>query len=413
MDAGSIVNNATVTGTPRGGLPPVTDDDGVTVTAATAPAIQLVKSAAPATIATAGTPITYTFTVTNTGNASLVGVAVTDPLAGLPPVTCVATTLAPGAATTCSATYPATQADVDAGSIVNTATVAATTLGGTPVSDSDTATVVATQTPSVTMLKAAAPASVANAGATVTYTFSVTNTGNVTLSSVGITDPLPGLGAVTCLATTLAPAASTTCTAAYTVTQADIDAGSITNSATASGTPPSGPAVQAVDGAVVSVTQTPVVSIVKSASPSTITAAGQTVTYSFLVTNAGNVTLTAVSVADPLPGLSAVTCPVATLAPGATATCTATYVATQADVDAGSIANTATVTGTPPFGPPVTGTSTTTVTIPATPAITLVTSQASATNVTEPPPVQTIAYTFAVTQHRQRHADTVSRSPIR
>ncbi len=43
--------------------------------------------------------------------------------------------------------------------------------------------------------------------------------------------------------TTLAPQASTTCTGTYTVTQADIDAGSITNTATASGTPPTGPPV--------------------------------------------------------------------------------------------------------------------------------------------------------------------------
>ena len=65
----------------------------------------------------------------------------------------------------------------------------------------------------------------------------VTNTGNVTLTAVGVTDPLPGLSAVTCPVATLAPAASTTCTATYTVTQADLDAGSIVNTATAIGHP--------------------------------------------------------------------------------------------------------------------------------------------------------------------------------
>ena len=44
------------------------------------------------------------------------------------------------------------------------------------------------------------------------------------------------------------------------------------------------------------------------------------------------------------------TCPPGALAPGASVDCTATYTVTQADIDAGSIANTATATGTPPAG---------------------------------------------------------------
>ena len=66
----------------------------------------------------------------------------------------------------------------------------------------------------------------------------VTNTGNVTLTGVTVDDPK--VGTVTCPATTLAPAESTTCTATYTLTQADVDAGEVVNNATASGTPPTG-----------------------------------------------------------------------------------------------------------------------------------------------------------------------------
>jgi hypothetical protein len=78
------------------------------------------------------------------------------------------------------------------------------------------------------------------------------------------------------------------------------------------------------------------------------------------------VTLTGVKVNDLLPGLSAVGCPSATLNPGKDMTCTATYVTTAADLRAGSVANTATVTGNPPTGSPiVSGPSTVVIAAPA------------------------------------------------
>ena len=81
---------------------------------------------------------------------------------------------------------------------------------------------------------------------------------------------------------------------------------------------------------------------------------GDTLTYRFVATNDGDVTLSDVVVTDPLPGLAPLVCvPAAgaSLAPGATMTCTATYTVTQVDVDAGRIDNTATaVAGTPRRG---------------------------------------------------------------
>src|SRR5439155_19296764 len=79
------------------------------------------------------------------------------------------------------------------------------------------------------------------AGDTIHYTFTITNTGNVTLTGVELTDALVGFSNATCGGvTTLAPGASTTCTADYTLTQADVDAGTVHNSATACGNPPTG-----------------------------------------------------------------------------------------------------------------------------------------------------------------------------
>ena len=69
-------------------------------------------------------------------------------------------------------------------------------------------------------------------GDVITYAFSVSNTGNVTLSNVIVEDPL-----VTMLGgpiASLAPGAidTTTYTASYTITQQDIDAGVFSNQAT-------------------------------------------------------------------------------------------------------------------------------------------------------------------------------------
>ncbi len=104
-------------------------------------------------------------------------------------------------------------------------------------------------------------------------------------------------------------------------------------------------------------TAEPSLGITKSASPSVITAAGQVVTYTVVATNTGNVTLNDVEVTDTLAAPAGppivLTCnPTlpATLAPGATVTCTGSYVATASDLSHGDISNTATVTGHSPSG---------------------------------------------------------------
>lgn len=70
---------------------------------------------------------------------------------------------------------------------------------------------------------------------------------------------------------------------------------------------------------------------------------GSAVTWTYLVTNTGDITLTALAVTDNQ-GVT-VTCPTTTLAPGTSMTCTATGVAT-----AGQYANLGTVTAVPPQG---------------------------------------------------------------
>jgi len=98
----------------------------------------------------------------------------------------------------------------------------------------------------------------------------------------------------------------------------------------------------------------PLLSLVKTASGEAPVGAGDAISYSFLVSNRGNVTLSRVSVADPKAG--AVSCPGTVLAPEGSMTCTATYKASAADAKAGEVANTATVTGSAADGAKVSAT---------------------------------------------------------
>ncbi|MCB0913379.1 MAG: DUF11 domain-containing protein, partial [Propionibacteriaceae bacterium] len=133
----------------------------------------------------------------------------------------------------CTASYPLTQADIDAGQVDNTATVNGLSPTREPVTDTDTVATPIDQVPSLSLSKTADATSGLQAGDEISYTLVVTNTGNVSLAGVVVSDPM--LGAVACPADPLLPGESMTCTATpYTVTTADVNRGRITNTATAS-----------------------------------------------------------------------------------------------------------------------------------------------------------------------------------
>ena len=308
-----------------------------------APAISLVKSATPATYATLGQTISYSYLVTNTGNVTLAGpVTVTDDKAT---VTCPAVPgggLVPGGSITCSASYTITQPDLDGGSVKNTAQAHSNSTD----SNQDDETVTAVQSPVLSQTKSGvldmtvvAPSNRADVGDKINYTITATNSGNVTLNNVTVVDPL--LGTLTCTPVqpaTLAPGASITCLGSYTLTQGDINAGNVHNVSTADSneTPPTETPND------VPVPKAPAISLVKSATPATYATLGQTISYSYLVTNTGNVTLAGpVTVTD---DKATVTCPAVPgggLVPGGSITCSASYTITQPDLDGGSVKNTA------------------------------------------------------------------------
>ncbi len=214
----------------------------------------MTKTPSPTSVARSGDIVTYTFRVTNNSNVTVTGVSIDDtqtapagPLTGKP--VCDSTSLSPGGTATCTATYSVSQADIDHGSIDDTATATARTPSNTLLtSNSAAANVTTTQAPDLTVTKTANPSVVTAVGQVVTYTFAVTNTGNVSLTDVHVNDsqsaPAGSLSSgPSCPTTTLAPGDSTNCTATYAVTQADLDNRSINDTATASGTPPTGSAI--------------------------------------------------------------------------------------------------------------------------------------------------------------------------
>jgi uncharacterized repeat protein (TIGR01451 family) len=236
IDAGLIENTAHAYGNPPSGDPVSLDDDAtasdtLVTRLVQQPLVSIVKTAGNPTAMEAGGELPYRFLVTNTGNVTVTNLAVADPLIGA--VSCPTASLVPNAAMTCTGVYGLTQDDFDAGKVVNTATVTGIGPNEASVSAAWTVTTPLSRNPELTFTKQADATGPVAAGGHVAFTFLVTNTGNVTLSSLVVRDPM--LASVTCPATTMAPGASVLCTGSpYTVTDADAARGWIRNTAVAS-----------------------------------------------------------------------------------------------------------------------------------------------------------------------------------
>ena len=123
-----------------------------------------------------------------------------------------------------------------------------------------------------------------------TYQLVATNTGNVTLTNVTLSDPQ--LGALTCpQPVTLQPGQTLTCTGTYPVTQADVDAGSVRNTATATGQDPDGVTLRGTDTATATAVRIAALQLRKTiVSGHPYALPGQAITYQLVATNTGNVT---------------------------------------------------------------------------------------------------------------------------
>lgn len=188
-------------------------------------------------------------------------------------------------------------------------------------------------------------------GTVITYNLHIENTIDSRVKLDTVTDevvPGPASSVASCLnggPTFKGRGSYINCPTTHTVTQADIDRGSITDLATACGTPEGGTQGCSSGSFTIHLAgEAAEVGLVTAASPPTFFEAGQTITYTYHVTNTGGTPLDDIAVTDS--ALGPVSCPLSTLAEGESESCTATHITTEADVDAGQITSSAVVTAT-------------------------------------------------------------------
>ena len=316
--------------------------------------------------AVAGMTVPFRFKITNTGHKTLYNVFITDEMEGLSKISYDWSTVAsktdtmlPGEAAYATAEYKLTQADIDAGRIDNYAFVIGTPEIGDPVTDDGEAGTPIKQNPEIKIVKDTTAKVVDHAAAGETkipYTFMITNTGNNTLSDITFKDDhdLSGLTWEKELSS-LAPGESVRGSADYTITQEDIANGSVLNTAIVNATDPQGTPVRDEDDTESKIEQYASLTLTKTVDQKKIENAkvGDLITYEISCTNDGNLTVKDIVFKDSLsgkglseleyvwPGTAGI------LLPGETVLVKATYTVAQKDIDAGTVANSVSVTGIP------------------------------------------------------------------
>jgi gliding motility-associated-like protein/uncharacterized repeat protein (TIGR01451 family) len=345
IDNGSFTASAKVTGLAPDGATVEAEDD-ITLNAILRSGLSVGITANPTTFSSTGITINFSITITNTGNTTINSIGLIVSGMNLSAGAENVGTLLPGASKLVSGSRVTTQADLDNGSITGSATANGTTVLGSPVSGSGSRVVNAIQNRSLLVEKTANVATYNAVGEEITYTVILRNNGNVTISNITVSDPLTGLQ--TNIAS-LAPGGSQTFNnLKYTVAQSDIDNGSITNIASASGTAPGSIVVSASRELIINVaSQFPALGVTKTSNTNTYSSVGTQISYTIEVLNLGNVTLSSITINDPLTGFQQ---SVPSLAPGNKVSYNTNYTVNQLDLDNSSISNTVTVQAQDPDG---------------------------------------------------------------
>jgi Calx-beta domain/Domain of unknown function DUF11 len=214
-----------------------------------------ISKAVSASNITAPGSLSYTITVANSGNIPLTSPAITDTLSDGSALTLTSgptltsgdaaplNTLDVGETWIYTATYAVTQAKINVGNTITNKATFATAEASLVTSNTVSTTI--TRTPQLTILKTPSTPGPVGLGAVITYTYKVTNSGNITMTNVAVTDTHNGSGpfagpsnevltdnaplgdstdtAVNGVWNSLAPGDVVNFTANYTVTQNDVD----------------------------------------------------------------------------------------------------------------------------------------------------------------------------------------------
>ena len=283
-------------------------------------------------------------------------------------------TLAPGEYVYGTATYAITEADILAGKKDNTAKIYGTDPVDEVVENTWDASVPIGSAPKIEVEKDALEEMIEEPkeGDVIHYQIVGTNKGYVTLYEVTLADLLEGTVELPLRLDwseaagegTLAPGENVRATAEYTITQEDIDRGTVHNVVAISGTSKKGETVTDDDDADTVLLQNPSIRVSKEARETKIAdaKAGDTIHYEIVGTNDGNVTLKEVSLSDLLEGELELPLELdwedaeaeGILAPGETVRAAAVYTVTKEDIDRRTVHNVVTIRGTSRDGTTVT-----------------------------------------------------------
>jgi len=352
----------------------VTDDNGLKATSTiivnfeSLPSIAVVKRA---TLSAANKmpgrneQIEYAFEVTNTGNTTVENVIILDKLISENPIPVTPSVLKPQEKGTAVFYFPVQLQHYDQGLVTNSAMASATTaagvnvtdISGTAINNDDAATTVLTQESQIALLKSAVfkdenANGIADLNETILYTFEVENTGNVTLTNIKLSDAFLNVVDLVVTPSTLKPGEKTSLSLSYVLTQADINAGIVVNSAEVTATNPKGDLVFDISGTSATndeVTETNLqaiseISVIMTAkflddNNDGMAQIGETIVYSFSIKNTGATTLYNVELANYLPGIVLSGNPIIELKAGETnnSAYTATYQLELQDLKNGQV----------------------------------------------------------------------------